>query len=148
MFPSLRTPGWWGSEDTSGARRLLARAAHPTAGAFVGGPGTTGKGARLGKAVSEDCLEFTAGPYIVCGYPQGAFKQVVCEFSVLPHQRSPGLVLPSEQAGGGSWEPPGDPQAAASPSATQDDGVWPSQVQPPSASAWVAGPLAGPPEAV
>lgn len=51
--------------------------------------------------MSEDCLEFTAGPHIVCGYPQGAFKQVVCEFSVLPCQRSSGLVLPSEQAGVG-----------------------------------------------
>lgn len=100
------------------------------------------------QAVSEDCLEFTAGPHIVCGYPQGAFKQVVCEFSVLPCQRSPGLVLPSEQAGGGgwSWEPPGDPRAALS--VTQDDGVWPSRVQPPFASTWAAGPPAGPPEAV
>ena len=74
---------------------------------------------------------------------------MVCEFSVLPRQHNPGLVLPSEQvAEGGSWEPPAHPRAAASPSATQADGVRPSQVQTPCASAWVAGPLAGLPEAV
>ena len=105
------------------------------AGAFLGGPGTTGKGARLGKAASTDRLEFTLGPHTVCGYLQGAFRQVVCEFSVLPRQRNPGLVLPSEQvAEGGSSEPPADPLAAASLSATQADGVRPSQVQTPRAS--------------
>lgn len=118
-------------------------------GAFLGGHGTTGKGARLGKAVSADRQEFTAGPHTVCGYLQGAFKQVVCEFSVLPRQHNPGLVLPSEQvAEGGSWEPLADPRAATSPSATQADGIRPSQVQTPRASAWVAGSLAGLPEAV
>ena len=105
------------------------------AGAFLGGPGTTGKGARLGKAASADRPEFTLGPHTVCGYLQGAFRQVVCEFSVLPCQRNPGLVLPSEQvAEGGSSEPPADPLAAASLSATQADGVRPSQVQTPRAS--------------
>ena len=99
--------------------------------------------------MSADRQEFTADPHTVCGYLQGAFKQVVYEFSVLPRQHNPGLVLPSEQvAEGGSWEPPAHPRAAASPSATQADGVRPSQVQTPCASAWVAGPLAGLPEAV
>lgn len=65
--------------------------------------------------MSEDCLEFTAGPHIVCGYPQGAFKQVVCEFSVLPRQRSPGLVLPSEQAGGGVLGAPRGPPSCRLP---------------------------------
>ena len=106
------------------------------AGAFLGGPGTTGKGARLGKAASADRLEFTLGPHTVCGYLQGAFRQVVCEFSVLPRQRNPVLVLPSEQvAEGGSSEPPADPLAAASLSGTQADGVRLSQVQTPRASA-------------
>ena len=56
--------------------------------------------------MSADCQEFTAGPHTVCGYLQGAFKQVVCEFSVLPRQHNPGLVLPSEQVAEGD---PGSP---------------------------------------